>query len=460
MANTTDQMKTTTAATLGAAKIHRRELLLGAAAAGLVGVLKAPAALGQTKEFSGVTLNGAAFQHAFQAGIAELLPEFEKLTGIRVNLDIQAFPVYNQRMDLELSTKGSAYDFCNITFPYSGRWVGSKWLHPLDEFVKDPNATPPAWDADDFISGAQTALRDREGKTYGFAWVTGVQMMAAARGDLIEKAGMRLPTTFAELKAVCAATHQPGTAAYGNDKLHHWQWPPFLMGMGGKIFKDPSGDPTPDLNSPEAVEAAAYYAELLTRYGPPGVLSFTDDQVQRAQFAGRVNIRTQSLDWLLPLGKSPESQVRDSVRYGLFPGGSAGWFPAVNSQGYGIPAGAKNKRAAWELIKWAVSKENVKRMAFEKGQLSVARRSVLEDPQTREAMTVNGQDVAKLYLDTVEHAGKLGYMAYRILPVFPQVGEKINKAIERIASKQESAQAAMDAAQQEAIADLKKAGVL
>jgi multiple sugar transport system substrate-binding protein len=39
------------------------------------------------------------------------------------------------------------------------------------------------------------------------------------------------------------------------------------------------------------------------------------------------------------------------------------------------------------------------------------------------------------------------------------VGEKINKAIEVIATKQMSAEAAMKQAQAETIADLKKAGV-
>jgi multiple sugar transport system substrate-binding protein len=44
--------------------------------------------------------------------------------------------------------------------------------------------------------------------------------------------------------------------------------------------------------------------------------------------------------------------------------------------------------------------------------------------------------------------------------VFPQAGEKINKAIERIASGQDSAAVVMAAAVQEAKDDLKKAGAL
>jgi len=50
-------------------------------------------------------------------------------------------------------------------------------------------------------------------------------------------------------------------------------------------------------------------------------------------------------------------------------------------------------------------------------------------------------------------------MKYRTVPIYPQVGDKINKAIERIATKQQSARDALKQAQEEAIADLKKAGI-
>ncbi len=64
-------------------------------------------------------------------------------------------------------------------------------------------------------------------------------------------------------------------------------------------------------------------------------------------------------------------------------------------------------------------------------------------------MTLNGQDVAALYLQVLELGGKCGYMKYRTVPVFPQVGDKINKAIERIATKQQDCREAMKQAQEE-----------
>jgi multiple sugar transport system substrate-binding protein len=248
-------------------------------------------------------------------------------------------------------------------------------------------------------------------------------------------------------------------AAFVADKLHHWNWIPYLMGYGGGVFRDPPGDLMPILDTAEAAEAAEYYANLLTTYGPSGVLSFTDDQAMRAQLSGRANIRTQAIGWMTPLAAQDDSTVKETVRYALMPGGPAGNFPGSNSHGFGIPAGANNKEAAWEFIKWAMGKEMIRRIALEKGYSAVCRRSVIEDPAYKEALTLNGQDVAGLYLQVLELGGKSGYMKYRTVPVFPQVGDKINKAIERIATKQQSGRDAMAQAQQESIVDLKKAGV-
>lgn len=102
----------------------------------------APAVLAQAKRSDGVTILGACFQHVFHENVKAYLPEFETPTGMKVEIELRAFPVYNQRMDLELWTGGSSYDFINITFPYSGRWVGNLWVAPLDVFLANRELTP------------------------------------------------------------------------------------------------------------------------------------------------------------------------------------------------------------------------------------------------------------------------------------------------------------------------------
>ena len=74
--------------------------------------------------------------------LKELAPEFEAKRGAKVNLDILGFAVYNQPADLELSTKGSSWDFVNVTSIYTGRWIGpSRLPRPLN-IQKIPFAHP------------------------------------------------------------------------------------------------------------------------------------------------------------------------------------------------------------------------------------------------------------------------------------------------------------------------------
>ena len=62
-----------------------------------------------------------------------------------------------------------------------------------------------------------------------------------------------MPKTFDELIKVCDAIHnKDGVAAFTADKLHHWNWIPYLMGMGGAVFKAPPDNLTPTLDTPQA----------------------------------------------------------------------------------------------------------------------------------------------------------------------------------------------------------------
>lgn len=438
--------------------LSRRSVLL--AGAGAAAALRAPAVLGQAKaksKYAGTTIRGAGFSMPFPQYLKNYFPEFEAATGIKVEFDIQAFPVYNQRMDLELSTGGSAYDVAVLTFIYQDRWIGAGWVSPLDEFIKDPNATPPDWDPGDFV--AQTSMRDAKGQTCGFGIEAGAVLFWAARADLLDKAGLELPATFDDIVKVCEAVNgKDGVAAWVQDNIHHWNWPPYLMGFGGTVFKDPPENLTPTLNTPQAIEAAQFYADLLRKYAPPAVLSYTQDQALEAQLKGRGNLRSSSATWALPLAKSPDSTVKHTVRYGVFPTGPKGWFPGNAMTGICIPAGSRQKGAAWEFIKWALSKEMLSRIVKDHGYPSVCRRSVIQSEPFKQAMTLNGQDVAALYLKTLERAGEAGYMRYRTAAVFPQVGDKINRAIEAIATQQMSASAAMKQAQLQAIQAVRLGG--
>jgi len=434
-------------------------MLLKAGAATLGATAFPAPLLAQAKPFDGVTLHGASFQHRFFTLLQNYIPEFEQQTGMKVDLELSAFPVYNQQANLELSSGGSAYDFVNVTFILAARWVAAGLLSNLDEFTNDPNLTPAEWNPKDFVDGAQVPYRDAKGATYGYSWEGGAMLMGLSRMDLMEKKGLKIPSTFAELQQVVSEINgTDGVNGIVSFQLHHWCLPPYIQGFGGNIFRNPPSDIMPTLNTPETIQGVEYYAGLL-KSAPRGVLTYTEDQARQSLLTGRSNIFIHSSAWVTPIVLSEESKVKDTSRVVRMPAGPVHDHPASNSQGLGIPKNAKNKKAAWEFIKWALSPEISMRIVREHGHSSICRRSIITSEAYRKLNTVNGHDLGALYLEVLELPAKGdNYMAYRTVKEFPIVGDVLNKAFEQVATGQFAAHDALNAAQDQAVANLRRAG--
>ena len=439
---------------------RRRGLLKAGAAFGAGSLLSGlVAAQGGTKKFAGITLNVSTFSAAYPKLLQQWLPEFEALTGAKVNFDAPSFPVYNQRADLELSTKGAAYDVVNVTFIYSSRWINSGWLTPLDDYLKNPNLTPADFDVNDFLPGARAPETGKDGKLYGIPWTAEALLSASSRFDLVEKAGLAFPETTDDLvKVLRAVNKKERVAGFVADNHYGWTFVPYLHAFGGDVFRKAPDDLYPTLDTPEAIAAGEYYASLLKEFGPDGAVTYQPDQVTQALKLGRVNFTDAGQLHLAQLGDPATSKTLKTLKFGLIPKGPKGRFPGTAVHALGIPAGSKQKEAAWAFIQWALSKQTT-RKAVVAGYGSPARRSDIDSAEFRSKQVINGNDLAKLSLDSIELAAKTGHMKYRTVSVYPQVDQQLNKAIELIVTGQLSAKQAFQQAQAQSIAELKRAGL-
>jgi len=439
---------------------RRRGLLAAGAALGATALLPRIApAQGGAKKFQGVTLNVSTFSAAYPKLLQQWLPEFEALTGAKVNYDAPSFPVYNQRADLELSTKGSAYDVVNVTFIYSSRWINSGWLTPLDDFIRNPEFTPADWDVNDFLPGARAPETGKDGKLYGIPWTAEALLSVSSRFDLVEQAGLAFPDTTDDLvKVLRAVNKKERVAGFVADSHYGWTFVPYLHAFGGDVFRKAPDDLFPTLDTPEAIAAGEYYANLIREFGPDGAVTYTPDQVTQALKLGRVNFSDAGQLHLAQLGDPATSKTIKTLKFGLVPKGPAGRFPGTAVHALGIPAGSKKKEAAWAFIQWALSKQTT-RKAVEAGYGSPARRSDIDSQAFRTKQVINGNDLAQLALDSIEQASKSGHMKYRTVSVYPQIDQQLNKAIALIASGQANAKQAFQQAQAQSIAELKRAGI-
>ena len=142
-----------------------------------------------------------------------------------MNYDTPGFPIYNQRIDLELSTQGFAYDVLNITFIYINRWIGAGWFTRSSEFVR--TRTRPRRIGTSTTSCRPRARSPTRTAIYGIPWTCDCYMAVAGRYDLMEKAGLRMPETFDDIEAVCkASTTRTASPASSSENQHGWNFPP------------------------------------------------------------------------------------------------------------------------------------------------------------------------------------------------------------------------------------------
>ncbi len=451
---------TTTVAPAMPATITRRGAMRSGArliAAGAA-CLAVPAVLSQSKRYAGVTLNVSCWSAAYPVALSNYIAEFEALSGAKVNYDTPGFQIYNQRADLELSTKGAGFDVLNITFVFTNRWIGNGWFAPLEPFLSDPNKTPADYDFADFLTGAVSPLRDSKGAGFGVPWVTDSAMAIATRYDLLQANGLQMPDTFDELEKAAATLHKKdGVDGFLADNHWGFWYPPFLQGYGGNVFRAPPDDLMPTLATPEAIHAAEQLSRIVGKYSTAGAAGMSYGQTQELLRSGKAN-----LSLVTHVGgtyhATPESKVARTLRFGLYPRGPKGRFPGIAAHGWGIPAGSRNKDAAWAFIGWATSKAMFAKLVKERNLGSVTRRSVFESPDYQKLIMVNGVDTGRLVLDTIK-LGEQGHMKYRTVPVYPQVNVQINQALGRIITGQMSAKESMNQAQTAVMADLKRAGV-
>jgi multiple sugar transport system substrate-binding protein len=254
-----------------------------------------------------------------------------------------------------------------------------------------------------------------------------------------------------------AVHKQEGVPAFLPENHYGWSFIPFLQGFGGNVFRNPPDDLMPALDTPEAIAGAEYFSNLVREFGPDGAISYTYEQVVATLKAGRANYSPNGQVFLLQMG-AEDSKVNKTCAFSMCPAGPKGRFPGVATHGWGIPVGSKNKDAAWQFIAWAMSKPVIRKMVIERGYSSIARRSLIESPEFQGKLMVNGQDISKIYLETIA-MGARGYMKYRTVHVYPQVDKQIDIAIQNIASRQLSPKEAMQQAQQNSLNELKRAGI-
>mgnify|MGYP001298490019 CR=1 FL=1 len=415
------------------------------------------------RQFEGITLNILGHQRPWSEGLQRLLPEFEKLTGIRIEQDLFAENTALQRIAVELATHSSAYDLVFSHVDRIPQYAEAEWIEPLDQYIENKNLTDDEYlDLSDFIQSTTDAFRYKE-KLYGLPYFAGTVIMYY-RNDVFQNYGIQKPPdTFDELLEVCKKIHTkelPAIALRGQPAIvgNLWHWRLFLYGMGGNFFKNYPEDLTPILDQPEAIKALEIYCELMQKYSIPGAASATYDDVVIAMQQGKVAIALEGG----PLGgrilDPTQSKVVGKLGFYLVPGGPAGRFPPFSAHGYSIPSGSKNKEAAWLFLQWATSKDTMLKIALVENEIAISRNSAWTNEEFIKKYDYDFG--AGSFLEAFYKSLQIAPFWYS--PVFeqwPEVGDKVALAVSEAVVGTKSPQQALSDANKEIMDILKRTGI-
>lgn len=346
------------------------------------------------QKFAGQTIRFVASNHTYTDAIKPLIPEFEKKTGIKVNMESYFEDQLTQKLTVEFTSNASTIDVFMTRPLQEGRlFTKNNWYEPLTGYLNDTQKTPADWKWNDFQKSAVEATT-LKGNVYAVPIVTEWQTLFY-RKDLFEQAGITPPKTLEELEAAAKRFHNPSAGMYGIVSRGQrgaavTQFSSYLYGFGGDFLKDGKCV----LDTPQAVQALQYYGRILHDYGPPGVTNMSWPQAQALMASGKVAMWTDASTLLPGLLDPQKSKVADKIGLAMFPAGPGGQHPfMVVPWAVSVSAQSKHKDAAWEFVKWLSSEEVMK-----KAQLAgntTTRNAIWSDPAVLAKLHPGMADIAK-----------------------------------------------------------------
>ena len=323
------------------------------------------------------TLRVTLANHVWTDIIKSKLPEFEKKTGLKIELSQYGEDQLSDQYNVKLNAGTDEIDVMMYRPLQEGKlFAKNAYLANLSSDVKSDQA----WGWEDFQSGP-VGSTTYKGNVVGVPIIT-EQEVLYYRKDLLKKAGLGVPKTMDELKAAAKAIKEqnPGVAGFvarTGKSAAVTQFSSFLYSFGGD-FIDKKGNSA--IASSAAKKAYAFYGGLIHNYGPENVSTDMSWPEAMAIFTqGKAGLYTEA-DSLYANATDPtKSKVSDTVGFAPMPAGVGGSRAYnVPSWALGINDASKNKANAWKFVQWATSKAMT--LEVQKAGVPAARASVWNNP--------------------------------------------------------------------------------
>ena len=329
--------------------------------------------------WSGETLRVLGVNHPWAEGIKAMIPAFEKETGIKVQFEQYGEDQLMQKLTVEFTAGGDGIDVI-MTRPQNDLrlFLRNGWITDLGPFFKDD----ASYDFADFTAGSVEATRIN-GVQAAIPGVSELEVLYYRR-DLLEAKGLKVPTTFEELEAAAKILDDKendmcGFLTRGARSPLVTQFANYLYGFGGDFYNDTLT--TSRIDDEAFLAATEYYANLVRKFGPPGILNMSWPQCYAVFAQGKAAMLTEASSGYANLLDPAKSLVADRTEVAPFPSGPKGHkFFEVTAWALSMPAKTQKSDAAWKFIRFMTSKEST---VVIQGKFlnQCARKSTYADPE-------------------------------------------------------------------------------
>ena len=363
-------------------------VLAAACSSGSTGTSSGSGGTFSWRQQAGSTLNIGFSAHPLATSLIQQLPDFEKLTGIKVKYEQAPEADFRAKLNTQLQSGSSSFDIFMTGPATNWGYSAHGWIADLQPYVDNPSLTSPDWDFKDFYPAAVNTNRwcGKEFQCVGQGplWAIPINEEGYAihyRKDVLDATGTPVPQTIDELIADAKKLNGyqiggktlTGFVARGIDN-----WGPLITGYGTFMFGyggvDIKSDGTSAVNSPQVIQATQKWAEIM-QYAPKDVATYDWQQAQ-SYFAAGNSVFLLDADHMSAVFEDPtQSQVAGKVGYALPPQGPAGRASGIWLWSLGMNAHSAHKNAAWLFIEWATSKD-VMTKTIPSGNINPPRASV------------------------------------------------------------------------------------
>ncbi|MGB8288239.1 extracellular solute-binding protein (plasmid) [Rhizobium ruizarguesonis] len=369
--------------TIDIRNMSRRDLLKSASVAALVagaGSLTIPRR-GAAQDAN--TVRVLSVEDPFFFSMKALVPEYEKETGIKVELESLSYDALQSRLVSAFVAKTSDADVIVVDQMWLGQYLDNGWIISLNDFI----AKDSEFDLSDFIPEvlySSNMWRGQIGTLPVAAYAQGVMY----RKDVFDELGIAAPPTktsedWTWTKYVDTLKSMEGKS-FGGKPL----FPTVVCGSqpspivhmftqvsashGANWFKSFPADPwdfSPQLTSPAWVKSVEVYRQLY-KLSPPEAINYVWFDAGTRFAKGDIGMFYWWTPYFYLIKNSgymtgKKSDVIDKYATAALP--KAEGVPQTVSLGgwsLGIPSSSERQEAGYAFIKWATSKATQKKMAL------------------------------------------------------------------------------------------------